>query len=59
VQGFGAMTGPLIATSLYQLRPAYPYLLTCALLSLVTLAVWLHPRLQRIARLSAIPAAAD
>ncbi len=54
-QGFGAMTGPLIATSLYQLRPEYPYLLTCALLSLVALAVWLHPRLQRIARSPGIP----
>lgn len=58
-QGFGAMAGPLIATSLYQLRPEYPYVLTCTLLSLVALAVWLHPRLQRIARPSAIPAAAD
>jgi MFS family permease len=58
-QGFGAMTGPLLATSLYQMRPEYPYLLTCALLSLVALAVWLHPRLRRIATLSAAPAAAD
>jgi MFS family permease len=58
-QGFGAMTGPLLATSLYQMRPEYPYLLTCALLSLVALAVWLHPRLRRIATRSAASAAAD
>jgi MFS family permease len=58
-QGFGAMTGPLLVTSLYQLRPEYPYILTCTLLSLVALAVWLHPRLRRIATISAAPAAAD
>lgn len=58
-QGFGAMTGPLIATSLYQLRPEYPYLLACVLLSLVALAVWLHPRLRRIAEPSQTTAAAD
>ncbi|HMQ35098.1 MAG TPA: MFS transporter, partial [Chloroflexaceae bacterium] len=45
-QGFGAMTGPLLATSLYQLRPEYPYLLTCSLLALVAAAVWLSPRLR-------------
>jgi hypothetical protein len=33
------MTGPLIATSLYELRPEYPYLFTCALLGLVAVAV--------------------
>lgn len=58
-QGFGSMVGPLLATSLYQLRPEYPYLLTCTLLSLVAAAVWLHPRLRRVATLSHTPSAAD
>lgn len=56
-QGFGAMAGPLLATSLYQLRPEYPFVVTCALLSLVALAVWVSPRLRRIAALSRRPAA--
>jgi MFS transporter, DHA1 family, tetracycline resistance protein len=55
-QGFGAMTGPLIATSLYQVRSEYPYLLSCTLLSIVALAVWFHPRLRRIARPADLPA---
>ncbi|GAB4426567.1 MAG: MFS transporter [Chloroflexi bacterium OHK40] len=58
-QGFGAMVGPLLATSLYQLRPESPYLLTCALLALVAAAVWLHPRLRRVAALAAPSRTAD
>ncbi|MBI1298528.1 MFS transporter [bacterium] len=59
MQGFGAMTGPLIATSLYELRPEYPYLFTCALLGLVGIAVWFHPRLRTIGRPAQAAAAAD
>ncbi|NJN17098.1 MAG: MFS transporter [Oscillochloris sp.] len=58
-QGFGAMSGPVLATSLYEIRPAYPYLLTCTLLGLVALAVWLHPRLRRITTHSTTPSSAD
>jgi MFS family permease len=47
-QGYGAMAGPLVATSLYQIQPALPYLLTCVLLSLVAIAAWVSPRLRRI-----------
>ena len=58
-QGFGAMSGPLLATSLYQLNPIFPYILTCTLLSFVALAVWLHPRLRRIALPAIRPIASD
>jgi MFS family permease len=47
-QGFGSVFGPLLATSLYQLHLELPYMLSCTLLALVALAVWLHPRLRRI-----------
>jgi MFS family permease len=57
-QGMGAMAGPLIATSLYQVQQELPYLFVSILLGIVALAVWLHPRLRRVARLArpAVPA---
>jgi MFS family permease len=35
-QGLGRMLGPLIGTGLYQVRPAYPYVLSACLLALVS-----------------------
>jgi MFS family permease len=58
-QGLGSVFGPLLSTSLYQLRQELPYLLAFTLLALVALAVWLHPRLRRVAVLAAQPAAGD
>jgi MFS family permease len=58
-QGLGSVFGPLLATSLYQLRQELPYLLAFTLLALVSLAVWLHPRLRRVAVLAARPVASD
>jgi MFS family permease len=58
-QGLGSVFGPLLATSLYQLRQELPYLLAFTLLGLVSLAVWLHPRLRRVAVLAARPVASD
>lgn len=55
-QGLGSVFGPLIATSLYQLRPELPYLLAGCVLTAVALAVWLHPRLRRIDTLARQPA---
>jgi len=37
--GFGRMLGPLAGTGLYEFRAEYPYVLSCALLVLVMLAV--------------------
>lgn len=58
-QGLGSVFGPLLATSLYQLRQELPYLLFFSLLTLVALAAWLHPRLRRVGALAARPAAGD
>ena len=58
-QGLGSVFGPLLATSLYQLRQELPYLLSFSMLSVVTLAVWLHPRLGRLRVLAKQPAAGD
>jgi MFS transporter, DHA1 family, tetracycline resistance protein len=58
-QGLGSVFGPLLTTSLYQLRQELPYLLSFTLLALVSLAVWLHPRLRRVAVPAARPAASD
>jgi MFS family permease len=37
--GFGRMLGPLAGTGLYELRAEYPYMLSCALLVIVMLAL--------------------
>jgi MFS family permease len=37
--GFGRMLGPLAGTGLYEFRAEYPYMLSCALLVLVMLAL--------------------
>ncbi len=58
-QGLGSVFGPLLTTSLYQLRQELPYLLSFTLLALVALAVWLHPRLRRVAVLAASPVSSD
>jgi MFS family permease len=58
-QGYGAMSGPLLATTLYQMDQALPYLFACVLLSSVAIAAWLHPRLRRIALTVQPGAAAD
>lgn len=58
-QGLGSVFGPLLATSLYQLRQELPYLLSFSLLALVALAVWLHPRLGRLRVPAEQPAAGD
>jgi MFS family permease len=58
-QGLGSVVGPLLATSLYQLRQDLPYLLSFSLLVAVALAVWLHPRLRRLKVPTAQPAAGD
>jgi MFS family permease len=47
-QGFGAVLAPILGAGLYQLRPDYPFLLGGILLTLLALAIWLHPRLRRI-----------
>ncbi len=57
-QGYGAMTGPLLATSLYQVHETLPYFFAALLLSGVTVAAWLHPRLRRIV-VQPTPVAAD
>jgi MFS family permease len=59
-QGYGAMSGPIIATTLYQFSSALPYLGAAVLLSGVAIAVWLHPRFLQIivrAQQQAAPAA--
>lgn len=48
-QGYGAMSGPILATSLYQVHQTLPYFFAALLLSIVAIAAWLHPRLRRIA----------
>lgn len=58
-QGMGSVFGPLLATSLYQLRQELPYLLAFSLLTAVALAVWLHPRLRRVSAPARQPAAGD
>ncbi|HMO59893.1 MAG TPA: MFS transporter [Roseiflexaceae bacterium] len=50
--GMGAMAGPLIATSMYQLQSELPYFFTAVLLGLIALAAWLHPRLARVEQLA-------
>lgn len=58
-QGYGAMSGPLLATSLYQVHETLPYVFAILLLSGVAIAAWLHPRLRRIVVAAKPAAAAD
>lgn len=48
-QGYGAMSGPIVATGLYQIHQTLPYVFAALLLTGVALAAWLHPRLRRVA----------
>jgi MFS family permease len=58
-QGYGAMSGPILATSLYQVHQTLPYFFAALLLSIVAIAAWLHPRLRRIAPVAQPVPAAD
>ncbi|MEP7049602.1 MAG: MFS transporter [Pseudomonadota bacterium] len=51
--GFGRMLGPLAGTGLYELRAEYPYVLSCALLVVVMLALALNTGLRRSLRTNA------